>query len=499
MEKLDFFAEDRVTALNDIRAYGIDPYPYNYTADSRAYDIKNRFETCDEKQVSLSGRIVGIRKHGKAVFMDLRDSSGDIQLFMRSNELEAISKEKTNLWELLKLLHLGDIIGVTGNVFKTRMGEISIMVKDFDLLSKCLFDIPFGKQKGEDNWYSVTDPAVQYKERYIFWSVYPEAADKMRKRAVIINEIRNLMNARDFLEVQTPSIELVYGGAEARPFVVDIWALDHQKAYLRISPELYLKRYIAGGFPKVYTICQNFRNEGIDRSHNPEFSMIEWYEAFTDYEFQMKQVEEIVSLVAIKACGSAKIVFQDNEIDFTPPWQRLSMLDAVRKYAGFDISSATENDVKEFFSQKEMGLPEPYNWGIAVQRLYEDFCEDKITQPTFIIDHPKESSPLCKLKRGDDRLIERFEPVVAGMELGNAYSELTDPLAQIEKFKEQGKIRSKEEIAHHPVDIDYIKALACGLPPTGGVGIGIDRLVMLLTDSQSIRDVIPFPMMRPGE
>ncbi len=499
MSKPDFFVEDREKALDDIKALGINPYPYDYNPDSKVASIKDNFEKSEGKTVSVAGRIISIRKHGKSIFMDLRDFSGDIQLFMRFNELETVTKGKTNLWELLKYLHPGDIIGACGEVFRTRMGEISIKVKDYDFLSKCLFDIPFGKQKEGENWYSVTDPAIKYKERYIFWTVYPNDAKTMVKRASIINEVRNFMNERNFLEVQTPTVELLYGGAEARPFETEIWALDHQQAFLRISPELYLKRYIAGGFPKVYTICQNFRNEGLDKSHNPEFSMIEWYETYTDYEYQMEQVEELVSSVAEKVCSSMKIMFQENEIDFTPPWRRLTMMDAIKEYANFDIDSASDDEIKDFYKTHEMKLPEPYNWGIAVQGIYEEFCEDKIIQPTFITDHPKETSPLCKLKRGDDRLIERFEPVVAGMELGNAYSELTDPAAQYKKFSEQAELRAKEDVAHHPVDMDFVKALACGLPPTGGVGLGIDRLVMLLTNSVSIRDIIPFPMMKPGE
>lgn len=498
--KEDIFNEERVESLRKIRELGIDPYPYDYDVDTSVGDILNNFESYEGDEVSVAGAVMSIREHGKTVFMDLREFTGDIQLYLRINDLEGVEKGDTNAWDLLNLLHTGDMIGVRGEVFRTRRGEISIHVYDYDILAKSLYPIPFGKQKGEESWYSVSDPRVRYKERYIYWSVYPQDARIVEMRARVINKIREFLNERGFIEVQTPTIEMVYGGAEARPFEVSIWALSDQRAYLRISPELYLKRFIAGGFPKVYTICQNFRNEGIDRVHNPEFTMLEWYEAYTDYQYQMKQFEDLVHFVVNSLHGSSVVEYQGEEIDYSTPWNRLRMVDAISEFTGFDVENATDEEIKEFMeSSDEIEYRGEYNRGLAIAVIFEELCEANIIQPTFIIDHPREICPLTKAKRGAPEFAERFEPIVMGMEIGNAYSELTDPVEQYERFREQREVYKDEDIKHHPIDIDFIRAVSAGMPPTGGVGLGVDRLVMLMSDSPSIRDVISFPMMRPED
>jgi lysyl-tRNA synthetase class 2 len=316
-------------------------------------------------------------------------------------------------------------------------------------------------------------------------------------RSRVISGIRKFLEARGFIEVTTPTIELSYGGAEARPFTTSIHALSNQPAYLRISPELPLKRFIAGGFDKVFTICQNFRNEGIDRSHNPEFTMLEWYEAFTDYHSQMEQFESLVAQVTKEVTGSMEVTYQGTRIDFTPPWKRVTVLGAL-KDAGVDADRLSERELAGELERRRIELPRPFSWGHAVAILFSELVEKQLVQPTFVCDHPVEISPLTKKKRGDARLVERFEPTAAGMEIGNAYSELTDPLEQKERFERQRELGAdRDGVAHHPIDEDFIRALACGMPPTGGVGLGVDRWVMLLTDSHSIRDVIAFPMMKP--
>jgi len=497
MENRDLFSPDRKEKHVYLKELGIDLFPYEYDVKNQIVEIKERFDEFVSKAVSIAGRLLSIREHGRSIFCDLRDFTGDIQLYFRENDLKKITAGKTTLWKVLKLLDISDIIGVEGEVFKTQMGEISIWVKQFTLLAKNLHPIGFGKQKGEQSWYSVEDPEIKYRERYIYWSVYPREREKIVLRTKILNTIREFMSSREFLEVQTPSIEMIYGGAEARPFETKIWALGSQKAFLRISPELYLKRYIVAGFPKVYTICQNFRNEGIDKSHNPEFSMMEWYEAYTDYLYQMKQFEDLVSFVAKSIHGSTVLNYQGKKLDFSTPWKRIRMVDAIKEIAGMEVENASDSDIQSFLKEKGIELAGEYNRGVAISFIFDELCEEKLIQPTFVIDHPLEISPLTKRKRGNPQFVERFEPFVMGMEIGNAYSELTDAEDQLRRFEEQREIHKDSDVEHHPIDYDFIQALACGMPPTGGVGMGIDRIIMLLTDSPSIRDIIPFPMIKP--
>lgn len=497
MENEDIFSSIKKEKFEQLKELGVDVFPYEYTVKNKIIEIIENFDDYQSKMVSLAGRIISTREHGKTIFCDMRDFTGDIQLYFRENDLKKITIGKTTLWDVLKLLDISDIIGLEGEVFKTKRGEISVWVKDFKLLSKNLHSIGFGKQKGEQSWYSVEDPEIKYRERYIYWNVYPKERERIVLRTNIINTIREFMNNRGFLEVQTPSIEMIYGGAEARPFETKIWALGSQKAFLRISPELYLKRYIVAGFPKVYTICQNFRNEGIDKSHNPEFSMMEWYEAYTDYIYQMKQFEDLVSFVVNSLHGSNVIEYQGKKLDFTTPWKRIRMVDAIKEITGFEVDKANDDDIQSFMEENGIEYEGEYKRGLAISVIFDELCEDKLIQPTFVIDHPLEISPLTKRKRGKPQFVERFEPFVMGMEIGNAYSELTDAEEQLKRFQEQRDMYKDSEVQHHPIDSDFIKALACGMPPTGGLGMGVDRLIMLLTDAPSIRDIIPFPMIKP--
>ncbi|HVR74935.1 MAG TPA: lysine--tRNA ligase, partial [Planctomycetota bacterium] len=387
--------------------------------------------------------------------------------------------------------------GVAGPLFITQMGELTVEAKECQLLAKTVVRVPIPKSKDDATWFQLSDAETLYRERYLHWITDPRARSIMVTRAKVLSALRRLLEERGFLEVTTPTIELTYGGAEARPFRTSIHALSDQEAYLRISPELALKRFIVGGFEKVFTICQNFRNEGIDRSHNPEFTMLEWYEAYTDYSQQMEQFEALVSTIALEVTGSYRVSYSGKEIDFTPPWKRVTVLGALKEH-GVDADGMGEPELREELRRRGIEAPRPFTWGHAVAELFSEIVEKTIFQPTFVCDHPVDISPLTKEKRGDPRLVERFEPVAAGMEIGNAYSELTDPVVQRARLESQRALGAdREGVAHHPIDEDFLKALGCGMPPTGGVGLGVDRLVMLLADCHSIRDVIAFPMMKP--
>lgn len=476
-------------ALQDL---GINPYPYSFDVSHNIAEIRASQNECLGKSVTIAGRIHAMRLHGKVYFADLQDHTDKIQIYVKRD------KVGDRTWQIFGLLDVGDIIGVEGFVFTTKMGELTIDVHSLSILSKTAVRVPIQKSKEDQTWYQLSDPETIYRERYLQWITDEDSRKIVVNRAAIISEIRRFFETREFLEVTTPTIEMVYGGAEARPFETRIWALGDQKAFLRISPELWLKRFIVGGFPKVYTICQNFRNEGIDRTHNPEFTMMEWYEAYTDYESQMKLFEQLVEAVVTKVCGSSTIVYQGAEINFAAPWRRITMIDAIKRHTGFDARTVGNQEVQRFCEKNNIGLRDPFNKGLAISDIFDTLCVDKIIEPTFIIDHPKETSPLCKEKRSNPDLIERFEPYVCGTEIGNGYSELTDPVQQYNGFMEQAELRAKDEIKHHPMDLDFLRAISFGMPPTGGVGLGIDRLVMFVTNSASIRDVIAFPMMKPG-
>ena len=490
------FDESRIDKRNRLILMGVNPYPYSFPDVQKICEVKEMFEKLEAEQrpVLLCGRIWSKRNMGKTCFMDLRDASGKTQLFFAKKNMEA------SLWKQIELLDLGDILGVEGTVFKTKTGEATVKVVKFIVLCKVVVPIPIGKEIEDMVYYRIADVEGKYRERYLHWLLHDQDKCRIVKRSQIISAIRRQMEDNGFLEVSTPTIEFVYGGATARPFKTSIWALDNKEAFLRISPELYLKRYIVAGFEKVFTICQNFRNEGIDHSHNPEFTMLEWYETFTDYEFQMSRFENLVAGVCEEICGSTRISYQGIQIDFTPPWRRIAVLQGLKEYAGIDAASMTEGELA--FELERHGLNDlhkaPLSWGATVMKLFESLCEKHLVQPTFVLDYPVDVSPLTKVKRGDKKLVERFEPYVCNIEIGNAYSELTDPIDQLERFVKQRDIQSKDQgYEDNPLDVDFIKAVGCGMPPTGGVGLGIDRLVMLLTDTPNIRDIIPFPMVKP--
>jgi len=472
---------------------GLNPYPYAFRNTmpirSVVQEGQREGDAVPTRRVRVAGRIWSRRPMGKTWFLDLRDQTGKIQLYLTR---ELLSPET---WECLPQLDIGDIVGVEGDLFRTRAGELSVRAHIFEILSKVVVPIPVGKEFDGQVRFRIADPESRYRERYLYWMLNDEDRERIRTRARIISAIRRRMESAGFLEVLTPTIEPIYGGAEARPFRTSIWALDDHEAFLRISPELYLKRYIVAGFEKVFSICQNFRNEGIDHSHNPEFSMMEWYEAYTDYEDQMARFERLVADICVEICGSACIGYQGVELDFTPPWRRLTMLDGIREYARLDASNLSAQELSVELQRRGCEIHSEISWGEAVAELFELCCEEHLVQPTFVLDHPVEISPLTKLKRGENRLVERFEPFVFRMEIGNAYSELTDPVEQCERLGHQRR-ELGNGYENHPLDADFVRAIGCGMPPTGGVGLGIDRLIMLLTNAVSIRDIIPFPMVK---
>jgi lysyl-tRNA synthetase class 2 len=485
------FDDELLRKREGLLARGHELYPYSFERTHTLEEVRSRQAELMDKSVRVAGRMVAYRGKKKLIFADLADFDGRLQLMLWRDDFD----EPT--WDLITHgLDLGDWLGVEGRVFVTKMGELSVQARSLAVLAKTVVRVPIQKSKEDRTWFQLSDPETIYRERYLEWIANPQSRRVFVRRARVIAAIRRFLEERGFLEVTTPTIELIYGGAEARPFTTSVHALSGQRAFLRISPELPLKRFIAGGFEKVYTICQNFRNEGIDRSHNPEFTMLEWYEAYTDYRAQMEQFEQLVSRVAVEATGSARVVYESKEIDFTPPWRRLTMLEGLQE-AGIDAGSAGAGELREELLRRGIALPQPFTWGHAVAALFDELVEPRIWQPTFVCDHPLEISPLTKKKRGDPRLVERFEPMAAAMEIGNAYSELNDPVEQRERFLEQHALGAdREGVEHHPIDADFLKAVGCGMPPTGGVGLGIDRLVMLLTDSHSIRDVIAFPLLR---
>ncbi|QDK38225.1 lysine--tRNA ligase [Bdellovibrio sp. NC01] len=474
--------------LHALREKGINPYPYafeNKTAIASIVETHAAGLQAGEKKPEsvyrIAGRLMTLRAMGKACFFNVQDQTGTVQVYVKTEELPEMEKAA------FELVDLGDIVGVEGYVFKSQKGEFSIYLKHFQILTKSIEPLP-------EKFHGVQDIEIKYRHRHLDLMTDADSRKVFQTRSKIISEIRRFLDERGFMEVETPTLQPIYGGAAATPFTTHHKALD-MKLYMRISPELYLKRLLVGGFEKVYEISKNFRNEGIDRTHNPEFSLLEFYEAYTDYNYQMKQFEELVSTLALKITGSMKVTYQGKEIDFTPPWRRLTVHDGVREYAKIDPDKATDQELFEAVNKFGGDLDKPGKRGEMVMELFELTAEQHLFQPTFVMDHPKEISPLTKIHRGDDRLVERFEPFAACMEIGNSYSELNDPEDQTARLKEQEASRGSDEEAH-PMDEDFLLAIDSGMPPTGGVGLGIERIVMILTDRPSIRDIIFFPTMR---
>lgn len=480
---------ERIKKLELLRERGVNPYPYRFDKDSDAASVKDSFsslkpEEVTDSRVSVAGRIIRMRVMGKALFFTLRDQSGDLQVYATKNDLG-------DDYNILKKLDIGDIVGVKGFVFATKTGEITVHCESFSLLCKSIRPLP-------EKYHGLRDVELRYRQRYVDLIMNPEVREVFVKRAKIIRSIKNTLESKGFLSVETPVLQPIYGGANARPFVTHHNALD-MDLYLRISNELYLKRLLVGGFERVYEFVKDFRNEGIDRTHNPEFTQVEWYQAYGDYEDGMRLFEEAVSKAAIELYGSPKIVFQGVEIDLTPPWRRLRMVDAIKEFAGIDVLSMSADDLLDYCDQNGIEY-DAKSWGMLVQAVFEAKCEEHLVQPTFIIDHPIETTPLAKPHRnGDSRFVERFEPYINTWEVGNGYSELNDPLLQRRLFEEQVERGRGGEDETHPMDEDFVTAIEYGMPPTSGVGMGVDRIVMLLTDSPSIRDVILFPTMKPRD
>lgn len=473
--------------LHDLREKGVNPFPHSYERTHHAGELHAKFsninagEKLENEKVSLAGRLMTMRDMGKAAFFTIQDQSGRIQIYLRIQEMSEAAQTA------FKLVDIGDIVGIHGFVFKTQKGELSVHSTNFQILCKTLEPLP-------EKYHGLADVEIKYRHRHLDLIADIDSRKVFEMRSKIIGEFRRFLDARGFLEVETPVLQPVYGGAAAKPFDTHHNALD-MKLYLKISPEIYLKRLIVGGFEKVYEVAKNFRNEGIDRSHNPEFTMLEYYEAYTDYNYQMKQFEEIIAYVAKTVTGSTKLIYQDREVDFTPPWRRLTVYDGLKEYAGIDAENISEKDL--FSKIKEWGstLEKPSSKGEMLMEAFDLKVEENLWQPTFVMDHPVEISPLTKMHREKKGLVERFEPVAACMEIGNAYTELNDPEEQYARLKEQESKRATDDEAH-PMDEDFMHAIDVGMPPTGGVGIGIERIVMILTNQPSIRDIILFPTMK---
>ena len=486
--KLD---ESKLNKLKDLLEQGINPYPYTYNQANHAADINVKYSSLKKEEhtkdtVSVAGRVMLKRVMGKASFFHIQDQSGRVQLYLSKDLLE-------NYKIFAKKVDVGDIIGVEGKIFKTRMGEVTIEVNSAEILCKSVMMLP-------EKYHGLKDIELRYRQRYVDLFMSPDTKKVFMNRAEIIKIIRDYFHQKGFLEAETPLLQTVYGGANARPFETHINAWD-MKMFLSISPELYLKRLLVGGFEKVFTICKNFRNEDVDTTHNPEFTMLEVYEAYVDYRTMMQYLEEVVEKSCLAINGSTKVkqTYRGEEvvIDFKAPWKRLSMIDAIKKYAKIDVSKMTEENIKEVVKSNNIDYEGKFNWGLGVQLLFEELVEDKLVQPVHIIDHPKESTPLCKPHPKDARLIERFESFCLGMELSNAYSELNDPVLQRKLLEEQAEqLRAGADEAH-PMDEDFVNAMEYGMPPAGGLGFGVDRIVVILTSQDSIRDVIFFPTVKP--
>ncbi|MEK6918952.1 MAG: lysine--tRNA ligase [Nanoarchaeota archaeon] len=480
---------ERIKKIAEMRKTKINPYPYSYERTHTAAKIGEEFsnlknEEKSKETVKIAGRIMVVRDIGKIVFAQIQESSGKIQVVLQEGETPEKELEKFK-----KYLDSGDFVGIEGQPVRTKRGELSVMAKKVEVLTKSLLPLP-------EKFSGLQDKEERYRKRYLDLLINPEVKKVFEKREKIIDEIRLFLKTRGFNEVDTPYLQTVYGGASARPFITHLNALNIP-LFLAISPELYLKRLIVGGYDRVFTIARNFRNEGIDKSHNPEFSMMEIYQAYADYETMMKLTEDLFDHVARKVNGSTKIKIGEKEVDFKKPWARMTMLEAIKKYAKIDANKMSWEELEKFMKKNNVE-EKGSSWGLRVQAIFEHFCEKELIQPTFITDHPIETTPLCKSHRsGDERLIERFEPFCMGMELANAYSELNDPVQQRRLLEEQQGLLSNGNEEASPFDEDFVNAIEVGMPPTGGLGIGIDRMVILLTEQESIRDVILFPLMKP--
>lgn len=463
---------------------GIDPYGSKYKASHYSQQIIDKYESLQGTAVSVAGRLISIRSHGKTVFAHLQDYQGQVQIYIR---LDEVGEDKYSNFELVDI---GDFIGVQGEVFRTQKGEVTVKVTDYSFLAKALRPLP-------EKWHGLKDVEIRYRQRYVDLIVNQDVRSTFIYRSKIIQAMRDLLNQWGFLEMETPIMQTVAGGALARPFVTHHNALDI-KLYLRIATELHLKRLLVGGLDKVYEVGRIFRNEGISTIHNPEFTSVEIYQSYADYDDMMQLTENLIHQVAVNVFGTGVINFQGDELDLTPPWQRITMIDLVRKYCGVDFKEINDNDAA-FKAAKNAGLDPDAGtpWGEILYQFFEEFCEEQLLSPVFITEYPIEVSPLAKKMESDPRLTLRFEAFIGGWEIANAFTELNDPIDQRNRFEQQLARREAGDDEAHVMDEDFITALEYGMPPAGGLGIGIDRLVMLYTDNVSIRDVILFPTLKP--
>jgi lysyl-tRNA synthetase class 2 len=487
--------------LTELKKIGIDPYPApSYPVNTSAHFIKENYKGEENKSdfadVCLAGRILSIRDMGKASFAVLQDATGKIQIYVRKDEI--CPGEDKQLYDLVwkKLLDIGDIIGVKGYVFTTKTGETSIHVREFTMLTKSLHPLPVVKEKDGESFDEVTDAEFRYRQRYADLIVNPHVKETFIARTKMINAMRDFLNEQGALEVDTPVLQNIPGGAAARPFSTHHNALD-VPFYLRIANELYLKRLVVGGFDWVYEFSRNFRNEGMDRTHNPEFTILEFYVAYKDYLWMMETTERMLERTAIAVNGSPLCKNGEQQINFEVPFKRVTMYEAIKEHTGFDISEMSEDEIREVCNTLHIHADSSMGKGKLIDELFSNRCEKHYIQPTFIMDYPVEMSPLTKKHRSKPGLVERFELIVNGKEIANAYSELNDPIEQRERFEEQVKLKERGDDEAMFIDYDFLRALEYGMPPTSGIGIGIDRLCMLLTNQSSIQDVLFFPQMRP--
>lgn len=494
-EELNELMKRRREELEHLRAAGVNPYPYEFQRTSTAKEILEKFtDGMPQWIVGIAGRIMSIRRMGKASFCHIQDMTGKIQVYVRKDDIG-------EAYDYFKLLDIGDIIGIEGFVFKTKMGEISVHAQRLELLSKSLRPLPVVKEKIDEQGNKITfdpfsDKELRYRQRYVDLIVNPEVRATFLKRTMLLRATRKFLDEKNFLEVETPALQPIYGGASARPFQTHHNALDIP-LFLRIADELYLKRLIVGGFDGVYEIAKDFRNEGMDRTHNPEFTMLELYVAYKDYKWMMELVEQMIHSIAVTLNGESNVTLGGTKINFTPPWQRMTMFGAIEHFSGKQLRGKSETELRTIAKELHIELDPKIGVGKIIDEIFSITVQPHLIQPTFIMDYPVELSPLAKKHRSEEGLVERFEGFVNGQEICNAFTELNDPLDQRARFEEQVRLRERGDDEAQTMDEDFLRALEYGMPPTAGLGIGIDRLVMLLTQQDHIRDVILFPQMRP--
>jgi lysyl-tRNA synthetase class 2 len=477
----------RIEKLEQLREIGCNPYPYRFDVTHRAKDVIHDEPRliADEAEVSLAGRVMSLRGHGKTMFGHLEDASDRLQFYVRKDVLG------DGPYASFKLVEVGDIVGIRGEVFRTKTDELTVRVESFEVLAKALRPLP-------EKWHGLTDKEIRYRQRYLDLMMNRDVRDVFYTRSKLVETMRQFLISKGFLEVETPILQPLYGGAAARPFTTHHNALDMQ-LYLRIADELYLKRLLVGGFERVFEFSKDFRNEGIDRSHNPEFTMMECYAAYLDYNDYMDMVEEMMQVIAAELTENGVVTYGEHKIDFSQPWKRVTYFHSVLQATGVDFRSLSAEDVHAEAAKLDVKLEPGVPISKVLDEVFSELVEPTLIQPTFVYDYPKELSPLAKDHRSEPGLVERFEPFVCGFEVGNAFSELNDPIEQRKRFEEQSAFRAQGDDEAHVLDEDYIRAMECGMPPAAGLGIGIDRLAMVFTDSRSIRDVIFFPHMRPEE